>query len=64
MALLVKRLLTEEEFLGVVEDIYRQGGYDVMTVHGAARISMQRERIERTLENTPYLEGGSARHNA
>ena len=60
--MLQKRLLTEDEFLQAVEDIYRAGGYDVTTVHGAVRVSLPRERLEREFTESPYLEAGSARH--
>ena len=62
MQALRKELLTEQEFLDAIAGIYREGGYDAMTVHGAARVQVSRGHIERVLETTPYLEPGSVAH--
>jgi hypothetical protein len=57
-----KQRLTEEEFLDAIASIYREGGYAVLTPQGATCVALSRERFERKLEESPYLEAGSVAH--
>jgi len=62
MAALLETRISEDELLDAVEAVYRLGGYDWTTLHGAMRVEIPRDLIERKFQETAYLEGGTGRH--
>jgi hypothetical protein len=63
MALLETRI-GEAELLDRVEALYRAGRMFVPLPGGYQEVQVSRAALERVLQESPYLEGGSMRHCA